>query len=161
MLSPITAILKDTTLISTFLLEDQTDIRDALVDGMQQYAPVRFIGLADTEAAAKKWLSANDCRWELAIVDLFLVEGSGLNVLKDCQSRSPRQKVVVLTSYAEEHLLRRCRELGADAVFDKARDVDKLVSFCKRHAADLKSLRDKDQIAEVYRTATRGLHGDM
>ena len=142
-------------IIRTFLLEDQTDIRDALVDGMQHYAPVRFIGLADTETAAKNWLGANDCRWELAIVDLHLAQGSGLNVLKDCQLRSPRQKVVVLTSYVEEHVLRRCKELGADAVFDKAHDVDELVRFCKRHADHLKSLRDQDQVAEVYRTAAK------
>lgn len=147
-------------LISTFLLEDQIDIRDALIHGMQQFAPVRFVGLADTEAAAKKWLSANDSKWELAIVDLCLTQGSGLNVLKDCQSRSARQKVVVFTSDTEEHLLRRCRELGADAVFDKAHDVEKLVNFCKRHAANLESLQEKDQITEAYRAATDGKLGE-
>ena len=94
--------------------------------------------------AAKKWLSANDSKWELAIVDLCLTQGSGLNVLKDCQSRSARQKVVVFTSDTEEHLLRRCRELGADAVFDKAHDVEKLVNFCKRHAANLESMESME-----------------
>lgn len=142
-------------LISTFLLEDQADIRDALVDGMQEYAPVRFIGMAETEDSAKKWLSANDSQWELLIVDIFLAQGSGMNVLKDCQSRSPRQKVVVLTSHTEEHLLRRCRELGADAVFDKTHDVDKLVDFCKDHAASLYSPGGKEQPAEACRTATQ------
>ena len=147
-------------LINTFLLEDQTDIRTALIDGMQKYAPVRFIGLADTEAAAKKWLSANDSQWELAIVDLCLTQGSGLNVLKGCQSRSERQKVVVFTSYTEEHLLRRCRELGADAVYDKSQDVEKLVNFCKRHAANLENLRAKDKLSEAYRAATGGMQGE-
>ena len=147
-------------LISTFLLEDQTDIRDALIHGMQEYAPVRFVGLADTEAAAKKWLSANDGRWELAIVDLCLTQGSGLNVLKDCRSRTARQKVVVFTSYTEKHLLRRCRELGADAVFNKSNDVEQLVNFCKRHAANLESLQDTDPLTETYRAATTGLHGE-
>ena len=147
-------------LISTFLLEDQTDIRDALIDGMQKFAPVRFIGLADTEAAAKKWLSANDSKWDLAIVDLCLAQGSGLNVLKGCQSSSARQKVVVFTSYTEEHLLRRCRDLGADAVFNKAHDVEKLVNFCKRHAANLESLRDHDQLTAAYRAATDGKLGE-
>jgi DNA-binding NarL/FixJ family response regulator len=146
-------------LISTFLLEDQIDIRDALIHGMQQFAPVRFVGLADTEAAAKKWLSANDSKWELAIVDLCLTQGSGLNVLKGCRLRSPRQKVVVFTSYTEDHLLRRCRELGADAVFNKAHDVEKLVNFCKRHAANLECLRDEEQITEAYRAATDGKLG--
>jgi two-component system OmpR family response regulator len=144
-------------LISTFLLEDQTDVRDALMSGMERFAPVRFIGLADTEAAAKKWLSANDSQWELAIVDLFLAQGSGLNVLKDCQSRSSRQKVVVFTSYTEEHMLRRCRELGADAIFNKAHDVENLVNFCKRHAADLESTGEIGLITDAYRSAILSL----
>ena len=144
-------------LINTFLLEDQTDVRDALIVGMQQFAPVRFVGLADTEDAAKKWLSANDSQWELAIMDLCLSQGSGLSVLKDCQSRSPRQKVVVFTSYIEEHLLRRCRELGADAVFDKAHDVEKLVNFCKRHAADLENMEDLGFITDTHRSASSGM----
>lgn len=124
-------------LISAFLVEDKADIRDTLVEGMQEIAPVRFVGHAASEVAAKQWLHRCQGDWQLAIVDLFLTEGSGFGVLRDCQKRSPNQKVVVLTSYKHQNITDRCLQLGADKVFDKSAELDELVRFCKAHADNL------------------------
>ena len=86
---------------------------------------------------AAQWLADHKGDWDLAIVNLFLEQGSGLGVLKTCQLRRAQQKVVVLTDYCQPNLLQRCRELGADEIFDKSQDVDKLVEFCKAHAQSL------------------------
>ncbi|MDB5964626.1 MAG: response regulator [Polaromonas sp.] len=137
--------------ISTFLVEDRADIRLTLMDAMEEIAPIKFVGQAATEAAARKWLSANDNNWDLAIVDLFLGEGTGFGVLKDVQMRSPRQKVVVLTSYGQKRVLDHCMVLGADEVFDKSEDVDKLVDYCKNHAANLDSM---DRYGMITRNPT-------
>lgn len=134
--------------ISAFLVEDRPDIRDTLVDAMEEIAPVKFVGMADTENSARRWLHSHDGNWDLAIVDLFLGEGSGFGVLKEVQSRAPRQKVVVLTSYAQENVLDRCRDLGADAVFDKSQDVEKLVNFCRNHAFNLNCMTPSGLITD-------------
>ena len=123
--------------INAFLVEDKPDIRRTLVEAMEEIAPLRFVGHADSETSARQWLGSHNEDWDLAIVDLFLAEGSGFGVLKDCQQRTARQKVVVLTSHNQENLLLRCRELGADEVFDKSQDVEKLVKFCQQHADSL------------------------
>lgn len=123
--------------ISAFLVEDKPDIRRTLVEAMEEIAPLRFVGHADSETGARQWLGQHEADWDLAIVDLFLAEGTGFGVLKDCQRRTARQKVIVLTSHSQENILSRCRELGADEVFDKSHDVEKLVSFCRKHAASL------------------------
>jgi DNA-binding NarL/FixJ family response regulator len=112
--------------INAFLVEDKPDIRKTLVEAMEEIAPLRFVGHADSETGARQWLHDHE-DWDLAIVDLFLTEGSGFGVLKDCQQRKPGQKVVVLTSHSQENILHYCRELGADEVFDKSQDVEKLV----------------------------------
>ena len=136
--------------ISAFLVEDQPDIQKTLVAAMQELASVNFVGVASSEAEATRWLSANDQLWDLAIVDLFLGKGTGLGVLKDCRARAPMQKVVVLTSYTEPGITQRCRELGADEVFDKAQDIEKLVDFCRAHAANLGSMSGYGLITEVF-----------
>ena len=123
--------------VSTFLVEDRVNIRETLVEAMEEIAPVKFVGLADSENVAAQWLQSHSGDWDLAIVDLFLAQGSGFGVLKSCQHRRPEQKVVVLTSYCQPNLLQRCRELGADEIFDKSQEVDKLVDFCKAHAQTL------------------------
>ncbi|MEP6965757.1 MAG: response regulator [Polaromonas sp.] len=124
-------------LLSAFLVEDRVDIRETLVEAIEEIAPVKFVGLADSEDAATRWLQTHSGDWDLAIVDLFLTQGTGFGVLKKCQCRRAGQKVVVLTSYCQPNLLQRCRELGADEIFDKSREVDKLVDFCKAHAQTL------------------------
>lgn len=128
--------------LSAFLVEDREDIRDTLIDAMEEIAPLKFVGVASSEADARQWLSANDNTWDLAIVDLFLGLGTGFGVLKEVQGRSPLQKVVVLTSYGQQRILDHCRELGADEIFDKSQDVEKLIAFCRLHAANLESMAE-------------------
>jgi two-component system OmpR family response regulator len=48
---------------------------------------VQSLGWAETEADARAWLGARQA-WDLAIVDLFLKQGSGLGVLEACQDRA-------------------------------------------------------------------------
>ena len=124
-------------LLSTFLVEDKSEIRDTVVEAMEEVAPLKFVGYAASEAEARQWLRTFNDDWQLAIVDLFLSEGSGFGVLRDCQSRKPSQKVVVLTSYCHQNIMDRCLQLGADRVFDKAADLDDLVDYCKAHANNL------------------------
>jgi DNA-binding NarL/FixJ family response regulator len=55
-------------------------------------------------------------------------------VLQAVSTRADDQYVVVLSNYATPTLRERCRELGADAVFDKSGDIDALLDFCRECA---------------------------
>ena len=113
-----------------FIVEDSPTIRDNLIETLEELALVDAVGTADTEHEGKKWLRQNDGYWDLAIVDLFLKEGSGLNILEACRSRRPSQKMVVLSNHATNDVRWRCEQLGADAVFDKSTEIEKLVDYC-------------------------------
>ena len=123
--------------ISTFLVEDRPDMRDTLIQAMEEVAPCRFVGFAESETKARQWLLAHQDDWQLAIVDLFLADGSGFGVLRECQTRRQNQKVVVLTSYYHGNIAKKCLQLGADEVFDKSGDIEKLVAYCEAHAFSL------------------------
>ena len=114
----------------TYIVEDSVTIRENLISTLEEIAPVKVVGFAETEYEASAWLSAHNGAWKLAIVDLFLKEGSGLGVLKGCQHRNADQKVVVLTNYATTDIRRRCADLGSDAVFDKSNELDALLDYC-------------------------------
>lgn len=124
----------------TYIVEDSATIRENLISTLEEIAPVKVVGFAETEQEASLWLSMNNGNWQLAIVDLFLKEGSGLGVLKGCQSRNPYQKVVVLTNYATDDIRRRCSELGSDAVFDKSNELDQLLEYCSSVTASNNSI---------------------
>jgi len=114
----------------TYFVEDNATIRENLVGTLEELACVKAVGFAETEDEGKEWLARNDQAWDLAIVDLFLREGSGLRVLEACRDRRANQKVVVLTNYATRDIRKRCAQLGVDAVFDKSNEIDALIEFC-------------------------------
>ncbi|MDP9891030.1 CheY-like chemotaxis protein [Variovorax boronicumulans] len=114
----------------TFLVEDNKTIRDNLVPALEDLVNGRVVGFAETESDALAWLAAHPDDWQLLIVDLFLKEGSGLGVLAGCKTRSEAQRVVVLSNYVTADIRARCKALGADAVFDKSRDLDAFIEYC-------------------------------
>jgi DNA-binding NarL/FixJ family response regulator len=118
--------------LTTFLVEDNKTIRDNLISTLEEMGGARVIGTAETELAAILWLQSHDGQWDLAIVDLFLKEGSGLGVLQGCKEREPHQRVVVLSNYATDEIKRRSMALGADAVFDKSTELEVLLDYCQR-----------------------------
>jgi two-component system OmpR family response regulator len=114
----------------TYLVEDNQTILANLIETLEEIASVKVVGHAATEAEANRWLSMHDGQWQLAVVDLFLQEGSGLGVLANCRRREAHQKVVVLTNYATAEVRRRVLALGADAVFDKSNELDEFFAYC-------------------------------
>ncbi|MEO7547661.1 MAG: response regulator [Ramlibacter sp.] len=117
--------------LRTYFVEDNATIRENLIGTLEELAGVRSLGWAETENDARALLSAQpQPGWDLAIVDLFLKQGSGLGVLEACRARRTDQRVVVLSNYATADMRRRCTQLGADAVFDKSNEIDALVEYC-------------------------------
>lgn len=116
--------------LRTYIVEDNATIRENLVGTLEELVGVTSVGLAETENEGRHWLVSNLQSWDLAIVDLFLKQGSGLGVIEACRERDKSQKVVVLSNYATPDVRRRCLQLGVDAVFDKSNEIDALVDFC-------------------------------
>ncbi|ARU05873.1 hypothetical protein CCO03_15385 [Comamonas serinivorans] len=117
--------------LRTFIVEDNPTIRTQLIATLADLAQVECVGFADTEAEAVAWLQSHQDEWDLALVDLFLKQGSGMGVLAAVDQRPPSQKLVVISNYATRDVARRCRELGCDEVFDKSGDVDALIDYCQ------------------------------
>jgi two-component system, OmpR family, response regulator len=114
----------------TYLAEDNQIILESLIESLKEIAHVHVTSHGATQAEASRWLDLHDGQWHLAIVDLFLKEGSGLGVLAGCRNRESYQKVVVLTNYATPEIRQRAMELGADQVFDKSSELDELFAYC-------------------------------
>src|SRR4030095_6372851 len=102
-----------------------------LIPALEDLADVEVRAFAETEADALDWLSSHPGQWHLLVLDLFLKQGSGLGVLRQCASRLPAQRAVVLSNYINADIRARCLALGADAVFDKSRELEAFFDFCR------------------------------
>src|SRR6478735_7612462 len=110
--------------LRTILVEDSETIRENLIPTLAEMADARVIAIAETASQALDALDRHDQQWDLAVVDLFLKEGSGMSVLRGARDRSPHQHMLVLTNYPTAEIRRRCRDLGADGVFDKSTELE-------------------------------------
>jgi DNA-binding NarL/FixJ family response regulator len=114
----------------TILVEDNKTIRDQLIPAMAEEANIQVVAIAETASEAVDAIARYGAEWQLAVVDLFLKEGSGLTVLNACSKRLPHQRAVVLTNYATDDIRKRCLQLGADAVFDKSTEIEAFLQHC-------------------------------
>lgn len=117
-----------------YLVEDNEALRSSLIAMLREFARLDVSGSSGTEQEATDWLARHGDQWRLAVVDLFLLQGSGLGVVTSFKDRQPWQKIVVLTNYATPDIRRRSLALGADAVFDKGKELDEFFAYCSQIA---------------------------
>jgi len=125
--------------LKIFLVEDNVKIRKILTETLQDLAGAQVVGTAGTSVEAMSWLNRAPREWDVAIVDVFLHEWSGLSVLQALRARTDAHKAVVLSNYSSPELRKQCLALGADAVLDKSNDIPTLLQFCLDLQGDAKT----------------------
>ena len=122
--------------VRTFIVEDSSVVRENLIAALEENAPVEVVGCAEDESGALQWLLGREHDCDLVIVDIFLRRGTGLGVLKGLSALDPHTKRVVLSNHATPDIRVKCRELGADEVFDKSNELDAMLLYCSRLSGD-------------------------
>lgn len=117
-------------ILKVVLIEDSPVLRDLLASMLVDIPGLELIGEADGEAAALQMLEA--CQPNLAIIDLELNEGNGLNVLRQLFAQPQRfggLHAIVFSNHAHASVRERCRMLGAEAFFDKTLQMDEMLDY--------------------------------
>lgn len=104
------------------LVEDNATIRATLVPALQELAGACVVATA--EGAPQALNAIRLVEWDVLVLDLFLREGTGFDVLANMPRGVTGRKVYVLTNYANSELRNACLLQGADAVFDKSTELD-------------------------------------
>ncbi|MFO1271475.1 MAG: response regulator [Rubrivivax sp.] len=121
--------------LKVFVVEDSATIRQNLVAALEEWAPVQVVGHADSAGDAIDHLLQSPPPCDLAILDVMLRQGSGIDVLNALRKAASPLRRVVLTNYATPLIRDHCLSLGADRVFDKSGEVDALLDYCGALAA--------------------------
>ncbi len=122
--------------LATILIEDSAIVRDSLVPALVEFADAEVIAVAETAAGGIAALEKHSGAWRLAVIDLSLREGNGLQVLRALKRRGACQNVVVLSNYINDEMRRRSIDAGANAVFDKSTELDQFFEQCKAYSID-------------------------
>jgi two-component system, OmpR family, response regulator len=121
--------------LAVFVVEDNQDIHENLVDTLEELTCVKVVGGSPTEDGAMAWVAAHPRDWDMLIIDLFLKGGSGIRLVQRVERARPHQKLIVFSNYVNAGVRKRCAQLGVDAVFDKSTEIDALVDYCSHQCS--------------------------
>lgn len=89
--------------IRVFLLDDHEVVRRGVHDLLSGEADIEVVGEAGTAAEAQARVTAT--RPDVAVLDVRLPDGSGVEVCRDIRSRDESVRCLMLTSFADDEAL--------------------------------------------------------
>jgi two-component system response regulator RegA len=141
--------------VSLMLVDDDATFRDRLARAFSQRGydvcvagdPAAAVRLAETESP------------ELALLDLRMPGGSGLELVRDLVRIDPQTNVVVLTGYGSIATALEAVRLGATHYLSKPADVDEiLAAFARKHASRDEVRLVPDEVPSLARTEWEHIH---
>lgn len=106
------------------IVEDSPLVRERLAAFFVAVPALEIAAAADVASAVA---SFREWRPDLAILDIQLPDGNGIDVLKTIKRERPATRVLIFSNHIA--CRRQCRKEGAEWFFDKARDFEALASI--------------------------------
>lgn len=110
--------------LKVFLAEDSAPIRQRVAATLSQH-DMEVVGEGETPAACIDGI--RDSHPDVVVLDIHLVGGSGLQVLRAVRASDPAVAFVVFSNAAEPAYRRRYIAEGASSFVDKSTEFDQLV----------------------------------
>jgi DNA-binding NarL/FixJ family response regulator len=124
-------VLRASAELRVLLVEDEPLMQSSLSDLLDHIGGFQVVATARGEQDAVRWLRRCPAGWDVAIVDLMLAPGSGLNVIAAARAAS-EAPIAVFSDYAtESKTSKECIALGATGVFPK-HEFPSLLAFLKQ-----------------------------
>lgn len=146
-----------TATIRVFLVDDHEIVRRGLRELLDTVPELEVVGEAGTAAEAMARIPA--ARPDVAIFDVRLPDGSGIDVCRDVRSRYPDTKVLILTSFDDERALSSAVLAGASGYLLKDIKGNGLVEAIRAVGAGRQLLGPAD-VERARRTWARESQAD-
>ena len=139
--------------IRVFLLDDHEIVRRGLADLIGLQSDLEVVGEAGTAADAITRIAASQP--DVAVLDVRLPDGSGVEVCREVRSLFPDIHVLMLTSYADDEALFNAIMAGASGyVLKEIRGTDLIAAI--RQVAAVNSLLDPSVTERVLERLRNG-----
>ncbi len=125
--------MTDVRAIDVFLLDDHEVVRRGVADLLTADGGITIVGEASTAAEAIARVPAT--RPDVAVLDVRLPDGNGVEVCRELRSRMPELRCLMLTSYSDDEALFESIMAGASGYVLKQIRGNELVSAVRKVAA--------------------------
>lgn len=120
-------------MIRVLLAEDQQMMREALAKLLRMEPDIEVV--AEVGGGAAAVAAAEEQVPDVALLDIEMPDGSGLDVAAALRERVPSCRVLILTTFSRPGYLRRAMEAGARGFMVKDAPVDQLATAIRRTLA--------------------------
>jgi RNA polymerase sigma factor (sigma-70 family) len=137
------------------LVDDHASVRQPLGILLDREPDITVVAHAGSLAEARAALMETEV--DLAVVDLGLPDGDGVELVADVRAANPNGAVLILTAETDRRRLARAVEAGASGVLAKAAGLDEILDVVRRLAAGepLFSSRELLDLLDLLRLAGR------
>jgi DNA-binding NarL/FixJ family response regulator len=132
------------------LVEDHASFRQTLALVFDQELDFEVVAQAGTVAEARRVMEDREA--DLAVVDLSLPDGEGVDLIGELREANPHFAALVLTASLDRAEHARAVEAGAAGVLHKSADVDQILDATRRLAAG-ETLLSSGELVELLRLA--------
>lgn len=112
------------------LIEDQADFRRLMAAWLGREPDLEVVDQAGSLAEARSYAAA--ARFDVAVLDLGLPDGNGVDLIAELRRANPGTAVLVLSASLDPTSLQRAAEAGADEIMDKFATPGEVVGAIRR-----------------------------
>ena len=116
--------MNDSKTYSVVLLEDERPTRERLAALIDDHPRLHLLGEADSCASARHLLS--DYAPDVLLADIGLPDGSGIDIIREAQQKTPEMEAMVLTVFGDEQSVIAALEAGATGYLLKDQPFEEL-----------------------------------
>ena len=142
--------------IRVMLVDDHTSFRQPLAIMLEREPDLKVVAQAGSLAETRKLLEeeAELGVVDVAMVDLELPDGSGVDFIAELYEIRPKALALVLSAYSDRVLLARAIEAGASGVMHKSSPLEDIVEAVRRLFRG-EQLLSQQEVIEALRLLSR------
>lgn len=145
--------------IKLMLVDDHDSFRVPLAIVLEREPDLEVSVQASSLTEAREILRDADPEVDIALVDLDLADGSGVDFIEDLRGARPEAATLVLSAHSDPGQLARAIEAGASGIVHKSASPREVVGSLRRlHAG--KQLLSPQEVMESIRLLSRERQGD-
>ena len=111
--------------MKVFIADDSKVMRERLIEMLSELPEIEIIGQAQDGLEATNLIEKLNP--DVAILDIRMPRGSGIDVLEKIKKNNPALIVIMLTNYPYPQYRKKCMKAGAEYFFEKSTEFEKVM----------------------------------
>ena len=129
--------------IKVLMIDDNKELVKMVKEYFSDHASIDISLEAHDGVEGMRLIKENQCDYDVVLLDLIMPKRDGVSVLEEINDLALNKKIIVLTSYNNESMIRRVSELGINYFILKPfdlNDLEKRILSCGEQKTEKKSL---------------------